>query len=76
MEVTYMSRLYNTNFFEAMDEIESMGESYKRGHALKLLMDSGCSLDESTEILDRLECKWDAMADNLKDQQREQEDIE
>tara|TARA_R100001015_G_C4631844_1_gene194706 strand:- start:870 stop:1085 length:216 start_codon:yes stop_codon:yes gene_type:complete len=71
-----MSKLYNKNFFEAMEEIESMGESYKRGHALKLLLDAGCSLDESTEILDGLESKWDAMADNLKDQQREQEDIE
>tara|TARA_R100001509_G_scaffold30468_1_gene16312 strand:- start:5611 stop:5841 length:231 start_codon:yes stop_codon:yes gene_type:complete len=74
IEVAYMSRTFNKQFFEAIEEIESMGESYKRGHALKLLIDSGCSLEESSEILDDIESKWDAMIDNLIDQQREQED--
>jgi hypothetical protein len=68
-----MSRTYNTMYFDAMEEIESSGEDYNRGHAYKLLLDAGMPGEEATKYLDDLETRWDIMVESLAEQKREQE---
>tara|TARA_R100001244_G_scaffold118658_1_gene88351 strand:- start:426 stop:644 length:219 start_codon:yes stop_codon:yes gene_type:complete len=67
-----MSRTYNTRYFEAIEEIESLGEDYNRGYAIRLLVDVGMPMSEATDFCDDLEARGDMLLDNMAEQQREE----
>ena len=67
-----MSKFANTRYFEVIEEIESLGEDYSRGYAIKLLVDIGVPMSEATDFCDDLEARGDMLLDNMAEQQREE----
>tara|TARA_R100001530_G_scaffold89040_1_gene62028 strand:- start:300 stop:521 length:222 start_codon:yes stop_codon:yes gene_type:complete len=67
-----MSRTFNEQYFDKLNEIESSGEDYNRNYAVEELIKLNMTKEEAEEFCDGLESKWDMQVDYLAEVQREE----
>ena len=62
-----MSRTFNQQYFDKLDEIENSGEDYNRIYAIEELLKLNMDKEDSKKFCDELESKWEMQLDYLRE---------
>ena len=62
-----MSRIFNQQYFDKLDEIENSGEDYNRIYAIEELLKLNMDKEDSKKFCDELESKWEMQLDYLRE---------
>tara|TARA_R110000765_G_scaffold54469_1_gene108557 strand:+ start:4026 stop:4229 length:204 start_codon:yes stop_codon:yes gene_type:complete len=62
-----MSRIFNQQYFDKLDEIENSGEDYNRFYAIEELLKLNMDKEDSKKFCDELESKWEMQLDYLRE---------
>lgn len=62
-----MSRIFNQQYFDKLDEIENSGEDYNRIYAIEELLKLNMDKEDAKKFCDELESKWEMQLDYLRE---------
>jgi hypothetical protein len=62
-----MSRTFNQQYFDKLDEIENSGEDYNRLYAIEELLKLNMDKEDAKKFCDELESKWEMQLDYLRE---------
>tara|TARA_R110002167_G_scaffold136475_1_gene323235 strand:+ start:1530 stop:1733 length:204 start_codon:yes stop_codon:yes gene_type:complete len=62
-----MSRIFNQQYFDKLDEIENSGEDYNRFYAIEELLKLNMDKEDAKKFCDELESKWEMQLDYLRE---------
>ena len=62
-----MSRTFNQQYFDKLDEIENSGEDYNRIYAIEELLKLNMDKEDAKKFCDELESKWEMQLDYLRE---------
>jgi len=68
-----MSRIFNQQYFDKLDEIENSGEDYNRIYAIEELLKLNMGKEDAEEFCDLVESKWEMQLDYLRENGKETE---
>jgi len=68
-----MSRIFNQQYFDKLDEIENSGEDYNRIYAIEELLKLNMGKEDAEDFCDGLESKWEMQLDYLRENGKETE---
>ena len=68
-----MSRIFNQQYFDKLDEIENSGEDYNRTYAIEELLKLNMGKEDAEDFCDLVESKWEMQLNYLKQNAKETE---
>ena len=68
-----MSRIFNQQYFDKLDEIENSGEDYNRIYAIEELLKLNMGKEDAEDFCDLVESKWEMKLNYLKQNAKETE---
>ncbi len=68
-----MSRIFNQQYFDKLDEIENSGEDYNRIYAIEELLKLNMGKEDAEDFCDLVESKWEMQLNYLREMQREED---